>query len=304
MSRKPTNVSVFGIQRKIVANMTVEGWQDAPHCSYTFEPDLTEFYKKYQVFADELKKDGKRITFNTVMMKAICEALKAAPEMNAHIKFNRKLVRGEVTTFDQIDVSMPCILPDGRMMTITMEDMGNRSLGNMTEYTAEMMKKMEKTNKLDSKTSIRVSNNIEWALIYKDQFGRDVLPMLIPVANTFIELAVSVMKSTGGKALDMKNAGETIKDLDISDIQSALYSLAGLEFTDILNIAWAMAKAADDTIEEPRVWVRSLTSFPVDAVVPVIFDMNLQFLTTTKNYKRLQAAVEALKPKNSTSTES
>lgn len=163
---------------------------------------------------------------------------------------------------------------------------------------------MEKTIKLDSKTSIRVSNNIEWALIYKDQFGRDVLPMLIPVANTFIELAVSVMKSTGGKALDMKNAGETIKDLDISDIQSALYSLAGLEFTDILNIAWAMAKAADETIEEPRVWVRSLTSFPVDAVVPVIFDMNLQFLTTTKNYKRLQAAVEALKPKNSTSTES
>lgn len=163
---------------------------------------------------------------------------------------------------------------------------------------------MEKTIKLDSKTSIRVSNNIEWALIYKDQFGRDVLPMLIPVANTFIELAVSVMKSTGGKALDMKNAGETIKDLDISDIQSALYSLAGLEFTDILNITWAMAKAADESIEEPRVWVRSLTSFPVDAVVPVIFDMNLQFLTTTKNYKRLQAAVEALKPKNSTSTES
>ena len=163
---------------------------------------------------------------------------------------------------------------------------------------------MEKTIKLDSKTSIRVSNNIEWALIYKDQFGRDVLPMLIPVANTFIELAVSMMKSTDGKALEQGKIGDAIKGIDVSDVQSALYSLAGLEFTDILNITWAMAKAADETIEEPRVWVRSLTSFPVDAVVPVIFDMNLQFLTTTKNYKRLQAAVEALKPKNSTSTES
>lgn len=163
---------------------------------------------------------------------------------------------------------------------------------------------MEKTIKLDSKTSIRVSNNIEWALIYKDQFGRDVLPMLIPVANTFIELAVSVMKSTDGKALEQGKIGDAIKGIDVSDVQSALYSLAGLEFTDILNITWAMAKAADENIEEPRVWVRSLTSFPVDAVVPVIFDMNMQFLTTTKNYKRLQAAVEALKPKNSTSTES
>lgn len=164
---------------------------------------------------------------------------------------------------------------------------------------------MEKTIKLDSKTSIRVSNNVEWALIYKDQFGRDVLPMLIPVANTFIELAVSVMKTTGGKSLDLVNAGEVMKDLDISDVQSALYSLAGLEFTDILYITWAMAKAADDSIEEPRVWVRSLPSFPVDAIVPVIFDMNVQFLTTSKNYKRLQKAVEVLKPKNlSTSTES
>lgn len=163
---------------------------------------------------------------------------------------------------------------------------------------------MEKTIKLDSKTSIRVSNNIEWALIYKDQFGRDVLPMLIPVANTFIELAVSMMKSTDGKALEQGKIGDAIKGIDVSDVQSALYSLAGLEFTDILNITWAMAKAANENIEEPRVWVRSLTSFPVDAVVPVIFDMNLQFLTTTKNYKRLQAAVEALKPKNSTSTES
>ena len=163
---------------------------------------------------------------------------------------------------------------------------------------------MEKTIKLDSKTSVRVSNNIEWALIYKDQFGRDVLPMLIPIANTFIELAVSMMKSTDGKALEQGKIGDAIKGIDVYDVQSALYSLAGLEFTDILNITWAMAKAADDSIEEPRVWVRSLTSFPVDAVVPVIFDMNMQFLTTTKNYKRLQAAVEALKPKNSTSTES
>lgn len=164
---------------------------------------------------------------------------------------------------------------------------------------------MEKTIKLDSKTSIRVSNNLEWALIYKDQFNRDVLQMLIPVANTVIELAVSVMKSTGGKPLDLKNAGETIKELDVSDIQSALYSLAGLEFTDILNITWAMAKVADDSIEEPRVWLRTLPCFPVDVILPIIFDMNAQFLTSSKNYKRFQKAVEILKPKSlSISTES
>lgn len=161
MSRKPTRVSNFGIQRKIVANMTVEGWRGAPHCSYTFEPDLTQFYEKYTAFSENLKKEGKRVTFNMVMMKAICEALKSAPEMNAHIEFNRKLVRGEITTFDQIDVSMPCILPDGRMMTITMTDMGNRSLGNMTEYMAEMTKKMEKTDFNEAMFQVSMNDTIE-----------------------------------------------------------------------------------------------------------------------------------------------
>lgn len=161
MSRKPTKVTTFGIQRKIIANMTVEGWSEAPHCSYTFEPDLTEFYKKYEVFAENLKKEGKRVTFNMVMMKAICEALKSAPEMNAHITFNRKLVRGEITNYEQIDVSMPCILPDGRMMTITMTDMGNRSIGNMTEYMAEMMRKMENTDFNEAMYGVSFNDTIE-----------------------------------------------------------------------------------------------------------------------------------------------
>ncbi len=161
MSRKPTRVSNFGIQRKIVANMTSEGWRGAPHCSYVFEPDLTQFYKKYEAFNAELAKEGKKVSFNNVMMRAICEALKSAPEMNAHLEFDRHLVRGEITTFDQIDVSMPCILPDGRMMTVTMTDMGNRSLGNMTEYMAEMTKKMEKTNLDEAMFQVSLNDTIE-----------------------------------------------------------------------------------------------------------------------------------------------
>ncbi len=161
MSRKPSSVSRFGIQRKIVANMTSEGWRTAPHCSYVFEPDLTEFIRRYNVFDGELQKNGKHVTFNTVMMKAICEALKSAPNMNAHVEFDRKLVRGTVTTFDQIDVSMPWILPNGRMMTITMKDMGNRTLGDMTDYIAETAKKIEKTDLNEAMYQISLHDSIE-----------------------------------------------------------------------------------------------------------------------------------------------
>lgn len=161
MSRRATSVSRFGIQRKIVANMTSEGWRAAPHCSYVFEPDLTDFVEKYNVFSEELKKDGKKVTFNTVMVKAICEALKSAPLLNSHLEFNKKLVRGTITTFDQIDISMPWILPDDRMMTITMKDMGNRSLGNMTEYMAETAKRIEKTNLDEAMFQVSFNDTIE-----------------------------------------------------------------------------------------------------------------------------------------------
>ena len=161
MSRKPTSVSRFGIQRKIVANMTSESWRSIPHVSYIFEPDLTSFVEKYKEFDTNLQKEGKHVTLNTVMIKAICEGLKAAPQLNAHIHFEPKLVRGKVTTFDQIDISMPWILPDGRMMTITMKDMGNRSLGNMTDYMAETAKKIEKTDLNEAMYQVSMHDTFE-----------------------------------------------------------------------------------------------------------------------------------------------
>lgn len=161
MSNKPSRVSVFGIQRKIIANMTSQGWQESPHCSYVFEPDLTDFVEKYNVFAEELKKDGKKVTFNTVMVKAICEALKENPLLNSHLEFNKKFVRGTVTTYENIDISMPWILPDDRMMTITMKDMGNRSLGNMTEYMTETMQKLEKTNIDEAMFEVSMRDSLE-----------------------------------------------------------------------------------------------------------------------------------------------
>lgn len=65
-------------------------------------------------------------------MKIICEGLKAAPSMNTHLLFNRRLVRGCLKYFDHIDVSMPMLLPDGQMMTVNMRDMGNKTLSEMT----------------------------------------------------------------------------------------------------------------------------------------------------------------------------
>ena len=95
---KATKVTHFGIARKIVANMTAESWETIPHISYIYEPEVSKFLDVVK----ELNASGKflvKITVNTIVLKALAEGFKAAPQLNAHIKFNRKLVRGEVIFF-------------------------------------------------------------------------------------------------------------------------------------------------------------------------------------------------------------
>lgn len=162
---------------------------------------------------------------------------------------------------------------------------------------------MEKTIKL-GKRSLKLTSRVKWMVIYKNQFGRDIFPTLVPVANTVVELVVALAKMTGGKPLTKDGVYEMIQKIDVEDIQSAIFSLAGLEVTDAFAITWCMAKAANEDIEAYDEFVDGLDAFPVDEIVPAIISMNVQALTSTKNFKRLQAAVEALKPNLLTSTES
>ena len=110
------SVTRFGIQRKIVANMTTESWQNIPHVSYQYVPDVTKFVEEYKKFTAEHQGDsGAKITFNSVLLKAIAEAIEADPVINAYMHFEKGLVRGKVTVFDNIDISVPWILPSGEM---------------------------------------------------------------------------------------------------------------------------------------------------------------------------------------------
>lgn len=119
----------FKIARKIVSNMTAESWENIPHATMSYEADVTELLeasKRLNEISDE------KITVNTLMLKIICEGLKAAPKMNCTLDFNKKLVRGTLNYHDNIDISMPMILNTGEMMTVNMHDMGNKNLIEMT----------------------------------------------------------------------------------------------------------------------------------------------------------------------------
>ncbi len=156
---KITNKINFGIQRKIVANMTTESWETIPHVTYSYEPDVTDFMTEYKKL--NLDRQGSdKITVNTLMLKVIAEGLKASPIMNSHIEYNRKLVRGEIKTFEDINISMPMIMPNGEMMTINLHNFENKNLDEMTDYINDVQRRFEKTDLTEAMFEVSLDNTL------------------------------------------------------------------------------------------------------------------------------------------------
>ncbi len=155
---KLTKTEHFGIQRKIVANMTSESWREIPHVSFIYEMDVTELFSLYKEMNREYPV---KISFNTLMLKVITEGLKAAPEMNSHIKFNRRLVRGQTDTFENINISMPTILPDGKMMTLNLRNFESRNLDEMTAYIEDITRRANNTDLNEALFSVSLHDTLK-----------------------------------------------------------------------------------------------------------------------------------------------
>lgn len=151
----------FGIARKIVSNMTAESWETIPHGALNYKPEVTEFLKECKKLNEGVTDKSKKITINTVMIKVICEGMKAAPKMNAHLEFNRKLVRGCLKTYDHMNISMPMILPSGEMMTINMHNMENKSLTEMTEAINDSIRRAKNTDMNEVMYEVSLDNTIQ-----------------------------------------------------------------------------------------------------------------------------------------------
>lgn len=151
----------FGIARKIVSNMTAESWETIPHAVVGYEADVTEFLKEYKKLNEGCTDKSKKISINTVVMKIICEGLMAAPKMNCTLKFNRKLVRGKLYYHNRVNVSMPAVLPDGKMMTVNLRHMESKSLTKMTEVISDTMRRMANTDMNEAMYEVSLDNTLK-----------------------------------------------------------------------------------------------------------------------------------------------
>lgn len=150
----------FGIARKIVSNMTAESWETIPHAVISYEPEVTEFMKVMKEINKDATKETK-LTLNTIMLRVIVEGLKACPVLNSHINFNRKLVRGEVKTFEEIHISMPMILKTGEMMTINMHDMEKKTISQMRDAIADSSRRANNSDLNEVMFEVSLDNTLQ-----------------------------------------------------------------------------------------------------------------------------------------------
>ncbi len=135
----------FDISRKIIANMTLEGWKTVPHVCLVYDANVSLLMDVLRRYHRDRASAGK-VSFNSVILRILIEGIKACPRMNGHIRFSPWLVSGKVTTLEHIDISLPITYGDGKMTTINLPHMEDKSVHEIQAMIAAFRARIENTD--------------------------------------------------------------------------------------------------------------------------------------------------------------
>lgn len=153
---------------------------------------------------------------------------------------------------------------------------------------------MIKTIHVSESKSFDINTTAWWLFVYRQQFGRDILPDLLPALEAILEayaIVLSAAKSDDGSKTVSK--AEFLINLAESELLSdAFTSVSALEVVTLYRIAWALAKNADPETPEPEAWIRSLGELPIDTVGKEIIDAVIRSTVSSKNAESLIAKMK------------
>lgn len=139
---------------------------------------------------------------------------------------------------------------------------------------------------INKNIKINMDSSIGWLLIYRENFGRDILPDILPIMSAAIELISNGMNEDGDITLQSLMNG-----MDYDIISEAMLQLSGLEITTVVNIVWALsknyAKKNNKDMEPVETWVDQFDEFPLDVIVPATFKLIAKSSISSKNLKSL-----------------
>ena len=213
----------FGIQRKMVAAMTEESWKNIPHVTFIYEPEVSRFFDEYKKI-NLGRSAEEKITFNTLMIKAITEGIKEAPVMNSHIEYNSALVRGTVKTYENINISMATILPSGEMMTTNCRDFDKKDLDEMTAYIKDLRRRAEQSDLNEALYSVSFNRTLKTI-----KEGRIIEALLRIVGAKTGKHKVKTLKGKEKKAYFAIPETERLGDKDIEQGTITISNIGSLD---------------------------------------------------------------------------
>lgn len=122
---------------------------------------------------------------------------------------------------------------------------------------------------------VAFDSNAYFAVIFKNQFGYDIMTVVMPLLSEVLKGADEIYRKK-----------DEIQPSLIGELLEHIYSL---EMTDLMNYLWSLAKMADESIPLPDVWYREFESFPVVDVVTDLGDMIIGSFISKKKLAALTA---------------
>lgn len=147
---------------------------------------------------------------------------------------------------------------------------------------------------------IEIDSSAGWLYEYRDRFGHDILPDIMPIIESVLAAGISVLQESGGEVNE-----KTIMDaLNNDALVEAFIKVSGMETLTIFNIFWAMAYNANDKIQRPKEFFNQFERFPLDIVVPALFYTIIDSSISSKNAERLLTRLRELSPSDWTQSRS
>lgn len=115
-----------------------------PVAGFVREADATKLWEVYKKLNSDTSRPIK-ISFNTLMIRFFAECLKSSPILNAHLSYKPFSATGVLNYKGSVEVSMPVILPNGRMIPIVLHDAGNKNLDEIAFAVSEIERKLNNT---------------------------------------------------------------------------------------------------------------------------------------------------------------
>lgn len=160
---------------------------------------------------------------------------------------------------------------------------------------------MIKTINMDNQ-SVEINTSAGWLFVYRETFGKDILPELMPILEAIIMAIPELYEENNG---EIEISTETILNgLGSGALLNSVAVLSTLEFTTILQIFWALAKNADKSIPKVDEWINQFDNLPLDDIMPELFSAVTSSMVSSKNLERLKAMTSRKTEEESPSTES